>query len=198
MFRAVLTASSFSDVGVRAVVARFVRERGYRSCVIVTTAHPKKEHAPWVAPTVRVFEDLGVVVRYVDLERRELPEREDIIYVCGGNTPRLLKAARETNFKQALFSLAARGGLYIGSSAGSVLLSPTIEAATQISPADRNTVGLTDLTGLCLVPFHIVVHYTDAMKEQLAAFSRAHPDYPTLPLRNGEAILVEGATHHYL
>lgn len=163
---------------------------------MVTTAHPKKQEAPWVISTVSVFEDLGISVRFVDLEESQLPGTEDIVYVCGGNTPRLLKASREIDFKQSIHLLIKRGGLYIGSSAGSILLSPSIESALQIEPSDENKVGLKEFTGLNMIPFHVIVHYNDSMKRQYDAFVSSHTDL-VFTLRDGEYIIVKGNTYHH-
>jgi len=46
----------------------------------------------------------------------------DAIYVCGGNTKHLVERIEELNFKESIDSYLANGGIYIGVSAGTVLV----------------------------------------------------------------------------
>ena len=184
----VLTSSSFSNPEIEAYVLDRVKKKQYKTVAMVTSAHPKKEYAPWIEPTKHTYNAMGLEVRYVDFEKGEKIEEEDIVYVCGGNTPKLLYEAQKQDMKTQLHALAQREGLYIGSSAGSILLSPSICAALEISPADKNEVGLKDFTGLCVVPFHMIVHYDDSNKNEYSTFKKKHKE-EVFTLRNGEAIV---------
>ena len=68
-----------------------------------------------------------------------------VIYVCGGNTFKLLKFARQANFKFSIENLLKRNGVYVGVSAGSIIVGPSINIANEVEP-DPNTIGLDDLT----------------------------------------------------
>ncbi|TAL50326.1 hypothetical protein EPN81_03095 [Patescibacteria group bacterium] len=60
-----------------------------------------------------------------------------------------------------------KGVMYGGTSAGSIIASPTIEAAGWGGEgADRNTVGLSDLTSFGFVPFVTHVHYDPLTEKQ--------------------------------
>jgi dipeptidase E len=100
---------------------------------------------------------------------RELSDA-DIIWVNGGNTFHLLDVARKTGFMEIVDDLVRnKGVLYGGTSAGSILASPNIEAAGW-SDADENTAGLTDLSAFNFVPFVSHVHYDPSSdKEEILA-----------------------------
>lgn len=91
---------------------------------------------------------------------RELADA-DVVWVNGGNTFYLLDIARKTGFMEIVDDLVKnKGVLYGGTSAGSILASPTIEAAGWGGEgADKNMVELTDLTSFGFVPFTTHVHY---------------------------------------
>ena len=67
----------------------------------------------------------------------------DVIYVCGGNTFKLLHYARESDFKSTLQKFIEKGGLYIGISAGTNLVTPTIEFVSEMN-LDPNDLEMKD------------------------------------------------------
>lgn len=81
----------------------------------------------------------------------------DAMYVCGGNTFNLLAKIRKTNFDVALERFLASGKVYFGVSAGSIVVTPSIEIAL-VEPGDSNDVGITDFRGLNIVDFEISPH----------------------------------------
>ena len=79
----------------------------------------------------------------------------DVIYMIGGNTFYLLKELREKQLDEKIIQAINNGVIYVGSSAGSIILGKTIETAL---PYDENWVGLEDFTGLNLVDGIIIPH----------------------------------------
>ena len=80
----------------------------------------------------------------------------DVIYISGGNTFHLLNETRKYGFdKWIKKNLDSK--VFIGSSAGSILFTPTIAIAT-VEPADTNYAKLVDLSALNLVDFEISPH----------------------------------------
>ena len=78
----------------------------------------------------------------------------DVIYVSGGNTFHLLDQARKAGFDKWIIE-ALKHKVYVGSSAGSILATPTIAVA---GLADHNLPRLKDLEGLGLVNFEFIPH----------------------------------------
>ena len=185
-----LTSSGFSNSTLLDLVQSLVDKNGYKTACVITTAHPKKEKSVWATHTYSQLADLGVTVTFVDFEKGENGSGADILYVCGGNTCTLAHYAREAGFIDVVNDCMQRGGMYIGSSAGSVLLSPTIASAAEIHP-DKNATGLQDLLGLDVIDFHIIPHYRDTDAQIVANFKKRHIE-PTEILRDGEAIHIHG------
>lgn len=119
---------------------------------------------------------------------RQILADKDVIFVQGGNTFYILKVVKETGFDKVVKDLIEEGKIYIGVSAGSYLVCPTIETAAW-KHADQNTVGLTDWRGLNLVPFLLLVHYDPKYKEILKKEIK-NCQYPVRILTDQQAILI--------
>ena len=168
-----LTSSSFSHKKIQDFFISIVKEHNYKTATIITTANPKKEKALLAEKTKEQIISFGCEeVSFLDIEgKTNLDIKTDIIYVCGGNTFALLKYAKESEFKEQIEKLFSRGGLYMGSSAGSLILSPDIESAAEINP-DKNKVGLSDIKALNFIDFAFVPHYRVSMDKKINLFKQ--------------------------
>lgn len=137
------------------------------------------------------FEELDIEGKNEN-ELRELLKDKDAIYVEGGNTFYLLKAVMESGFDKVIKELIGQGVAYIGSSAGSYIMCPTIEMSTWKKPGEeKDRFGVNDFTGLNFVPFLVKAHYNPEQKELLVEYI-SKTKYPVKILEDGQAILVEG------
>ena len=98
----------------------------------------------------------------------------DAIYVCGGDTLHLLNRVRETGFDTILESCVDDGILYVGVSAGSILVGPRV----------RHTCGLN------LIDVVIFPHYCDEAQERVRAIEASN--YKVIPLTDMQAVLIKG------
>lgn len=121
----------------------------------------------------------------------------DVIWVNGGNTFHLLDVARKTGFMEVVSDLVRNKGImYGGTSAGSILASPTIESAGW-GGADENVAGPTNLSVFSFVLFDTHVHYEPANeKEELLSHKTdkaiyAIPDSSAVEV-DGEQISIHG------
>ena len=101
----------------------------------------------------------------------------DAVYVCGGDTRHLLKRVKRTGFGKAL---AAYDGLYVGVSAGSLIMAPHID------PYRHN--GRTKAMGR--VSCHIRVHCQKGAPEGKIDTKGC----PVIPLTDRQALIVEDDT----
>ncbi len=118
------------------------------------------------------FTGLGFAqVDILDLETAQEQELEQygVLFVCGGNTFEILSFARHANLKLAIEKLFARNGVYVGVSAGSIIVGPHIHIANEVE-ADPNNIHLQDLTGLHVVDQIICPHYQKEHETQVLAF----------------------------
>lgn len=161
----------------------------------IITASKVEDDISYLAKERREMASLGIQIDEIDIEGkkeaelRKLMGDKDVVYVQGGNSFYLLKHARESGFDKVVKDLVNKGIIYIGVSAGSYIACPTIEMANW-KHQDRNIVGLTDLTGLNLVPFLLFVHYKPEYKEILESEIPA-AKYPVRILTDQQAILVK-------
>ncbi len=195
-FHGLLVSSGFSSAAIQKRVSGIVSDRGYTKACIVTTARPEKERASWNIVTKEQLESMGLEVSFIDFDAGEsLGDDTDLVYVCGGNTFHLLHSIQKAaaDIRGQIERMCGRGGLYIGSSAGAVIVSPDIASAGEVHP-DKNYDSITDVRGLNFVPFHIIPHYTPSMDSEIQTFAKRHglSKDEVLPLRNGEALYIDG------
>jgi len=114
----------------------------------------------------------------------------DVVFVMGGNTFEYLKRLRKTGLDKAIKNFVKRGGVYVGLSAGSYVICPTIEAASW-KHADVNTTGLKNLKGLNLVPFLLTAHFKQELRP-LIKKAAEKTKYEVIALTDRQAILVKG------
>lgn len=125
--------------------------------------------------------------------KRELSQA-DVIWVNGGNTFHLLEVARKTGFLDVVRDLVVEHGVcYGGTSAGSILASPTIVAATWGGDAaDPNMSNLQDFSALHLVPFLTHVHYDPGLERDELDVRRNEEGVPIYAIQDGGAVEVNG------
>ncbi len=92
----------------------------------------------------------------------------DMIYVIGGNVFYLLKKIRETKFDIKIKEAIENGIVYVGSSAGSIIMGTTTETAL---PFDDNDGYVSDFEGLKLFNGIIIPHYGKYVDEQRKKYS---------------------------
>ncbi len=115
----------------------------------------------------------------------------------GGNTFYLLKAIRESGFDEVIKDLVDKGVPYVGTSAGSYVACPTIERATWKHQDKYDRCGITDFTGMNLVPFLVTAHYVSEFEPKIRK-GISETKYPTKILMDGQAILVQDNNYQFL
>ncbi len=161
----------------------------------IPTAADPDENKWYVEAARKQLFDLKFLVEEVDLKDppekiREKLEKAEVIYINGGNTFYLLDWVRKSSLDKYLGRLIGSGKMYIGCSAGSILVGPNIEISGWNADGDKNMVHLQDLTGLNLVPFAVSPHFTEKDREVLEKKSK-EVSYPVLAITNSQAIMVE-------
>ena len=103
------------------------------------------------------FKTMGLALDFLPENKKALPlvKRADAFYIGGGNTFRLLFKLQKYDLIPRLRDKIFGGTPFLGSSAGAITASPTIQTTNTIA-----TLWPTDLKALNLVPFYINPHYT--------------------------------------
>ena len=94
------------------------------------------------------------------LTKNEIEEKLkniDIIFVCGGNVFYLLDQVIKTNFNEILIEKSKKNLIYIGSSAGSMILGKRIELVSTLD--DRSKAPNLKSDGLSFIDLAILPHW---------------------------------------
>lgn len=82
----------------------------------------------------------------------------DFIYVAGGNTFFLLQELKRTGADKVLVQEINKGKLYIGESAGAIVVAADIGYSAEMDNVEKAS-ALKDYSGLNLIDFYVVPHY---------------------------------------
>jgi dipeptidase E len=124
----------------------------------------------------------------------------DAIFLGGGNTFYFLNNLRKRKLLPKLRKYARQGGLLMGLSAGSILMTPNITTAAGPSmDSDDNEIGLKNWRALGLVPFEFSPHYyrSAAVDRELQNYSRKM-SRPIYACADGQGIVVRNGAIRFV
>jgi len=190
--------SSFKDVA--GIFEEFANEdlKGKR-VTFIPTASLTESVKFYVGAGRKALEKLGLSVDELEVSKvaaedisRKLNDN-DYIYVTGGNTFFLLQELKKTGADKILVEQINSGKLYIGESAGAMIVSPNIEYVKDMDSI-KKAPELETLSALSVVDFYPLPHYTNfpfkkAVEKIIAKYDSALKLYP---ISNSQAILLSG------
>ena len=106
-----------------------------KRAVFIPTAGDPYENKDFVEADKIALQKYGLEVTDLDLKNKTKEEIDeslalaDILLVAGGDTFYLMEKLKKSGADRAIKKFISRGGIYIGSSAGSIICCPTIEGA---------------------------------------------------------------------
>jgi peptidase E len=157
--------------------------------LFIPTASRTEEELKYVEKSKKELVDLGINnIKTLNLDHKVNEKKiknTEVIYVCGGNTFYLLKKIYESGFDKLLQRF---NGLYVGVSAGSIVVGPNIEVS---APWDENDVNLIDTTGLNLVNFSVIPHYQRKDKAIVQELKN-RVNYEIIELTDSQAVIIDG------
>ena len=189
--------SSFADVA--DLLPELVgKERG--TVTFIPTAALHEEYNLYVEEGRAALERLGYTVEELEITQataeviEQTLERNDCIYVSGGNLFFLMQELRRKGADRAIVRRVEAGALYIGESAGSMIAAPNIAYAQVMDAvATPYTPNFRDFDALGLVDFYTVPHYgCEPFEESAEETVRTYSHLPLRPITNTQAICVEG------
>ncbi len=159
----------------------------------VPTAAITSEESSYVLESKMELVDLGIKdIINIDLETT--PEKDilscDVMYVCGGNTFHLLNEVRRYRFDEVIKKFVNLDKLYLGVSAGSILVTPSTEIARE-EPADINSDNVTDFKGLGLVDFEVSPHSPEIVSFDTVDKYVSTRSTPLIRISNKTAIRID-------
>ncbi|MGE6628823.1 Type 1 glutamine amidotransferase-like domain-containing protein [Bacillus sp. NPDC077027] len=190
--------SSFSDS--KYALQEFAGEnlKGKR-VTFIPTASVVEEVTHYVEAAKAVFHQLGMHIDILDIAKEpkersiQTIKKNDLIYVSGGNTFYLLQELRKNKMDQVLSEEIQRGKLYIGESAGTIIMSPNIKYISLMddegkAPELASYQGLNEINSYP-VP-HVKNEYLGNDAQQIV--NQYASELRLLPLTDQQVILVEG------
>lgn len=195
MMKNLFLTSSFKDVV--PLFTEFESNLQGKTVTFIPTASKVEEVVFYVEAGKKALEDLGLIVEELDVATETLEEitavlkKNDFIYVTGGNTFFLLQELKQSGADKLILEEIAKGKLYIGESAGAVIMSPNISYIQSMDSAKKAT-NLTNYDALNLVDFSILPHYNNVpFKEVTQKIVADYAGKSTMrPISNQEAIFV--------
>lgn len=189
-------SSSFADVA--NLFEKFVDEElSGKKVTFIPTASLTEEVTFYVGAGKEALERMGLIVDELEVSTSTIDEIEnklknnDFIYISGGNTFFLLQELLRTGADKLIIEQVNQGKIYIGESAGSIILSQNIEYIKDMDDCEAApTLGT--CTSLGLVDFCTVPHYKNfPFEESVERIITEYEDKLNLcPISNNQAIIV--------
>lgn len=163
--------------------------------LIIHTAKLRRDFG-YIKEIKRTLIKLGIKKEYIielDINKKINTKKYrnfDIFYSCGGNTFYILDRVKKTGFDKVIKNFIRKNRLYIGVSAGSIIVHKTIEIAGWGKEGDKNEINLKNLRGLNIIDIAIFPHYKKRLAVEVKEF-RKRGDYPIITIRDKEAIIIK-------
>ena len=154
-----LLVSMFQNVS--HLLQRVMPDYKGKSVAYIPTASLAEEPGGWAALEKQNLEQMGLVVDEVEVStapyaaiQRAL-QKNDLIYIAGGNTFFLLQALKQSGADRLIREEVHKGKPYIGESAGAIAAAPDIAYSSAMDDPGKAP-GLQDYTGLHLTEWYPV------------------------------------------
>ena len=144
--------------------------------------------------------DLGFDVIDIDLKNKTMKELSgelkpcDIVFVAGGNSFYLLEKVKESGFDKIIRKLVKQKNIfYIGSSAGAVIVGPSIEPIKKLDDPSKAS-NLRSYEGLYLVDFVVLPHYGKEKYKEIyqKIIKKYGKKFNLIKITDMQAVIVEG------
>lgn len=152
----------------------------------------------YVKKAKKWFVENGFIVTEIDVQNisqedlNDILENCNIIYVSGGNSFYLLQEFKKKGLDNLIIQYIKLGKIYIGESAGSIILSPNIE---YIMKMDDVSVAetLENYESLSAIDFYVVPHFNNMPFKSVV--KKIINDYDNklnlIPISNNQAIFIK-------
>lgn len=148
----------------------------------------------------KALEKLGLIVDVLEISKatnKEITKKlqdNDYIYITGGNTFFLLQELKRTGTDKILIEQINSGKIYIGESAGSMIMSPNIEYVKDMDNC-KKAPELKTNTALSIVKCYPLPHHTNFpfKKAVEKVITKYESTLKLIPISNSQVILVNGS-----
>ena len=132
-----LYLASYTMVSMAKIIKHEGRDFTGKKAIFIPTAGDPYDNKDFVEADRIALEKYGLDVVEMDIKNKNEEEIRkaivgaDIVLVAGGDTFYLMEKLKESGADKIIKEFVARGGIYIGSSAGSIICCTTIEGAKE-------------------------------------------------------------------
>ncbi|WP_010252853.1 Type 1 glutamine amidotransferase-like domain-containing protein [Myroides injenensis] len=191
-------ASSFCDVAYLFSDFAKVDLEG-KVVTFIATASKVEEYTAHVDNDRKAFRDLGIEIEELDVSTADIETIKKVIafnhfiFISGGNAFYLLQELRKSGADNVIIEQVLNGKIYIGTSAGSVIMAPDITYLKMMDDVSKAP-DLSVYIGFDLINFYPLVHYDSEPFVEVAdeIFNTYAGELDLIPITNGQAILVKG------
>lgn len=193
MYKLLLTSAGFENPKVGNEFLKLINNNpSIVKVLFIPTASRTEDELYYVEESRKELLDVGIKEENIIIYNLDYTISNDVldeisvVYVCGGNTFYLLNKIREVKFDSVLNKLMQNGVLYVGASAGSLVVGPNINIPDY---SDTNDICISDFNGLNITDIVVVPHYLEKQKERIDEAKKI-TKYPIVPLTDSQALLI--------
>jgi len=166
--------------------------------VFIPTAADPYDDKSFVEKDREALVNLGYNVEDYDIKDKDetqLLEKlgtADVVFIAGGNSFYLLEKVQESGFNKVIKELVDKGTVYVGSSAGAIIVGPNIEPIKSLDDPTKAP-NLKSLAGLNFVDFIPLPHfdnekYGPKCKKVIEKYGNK---FKLVPIGDQQAVIVE-------
>lgn len=132
-----LYLASYAMVTMAKIIKHEGRDFVRKKAIFIPTAGDPYDNKDFIKADKNALEKYGLDVVKIDVKNKDEEEIRkaidgaDVVLVAGGDTFYLMEKLKESGADKVIKEFIEKGGVYIGSSAGSIVCCPTIEGAEE-------------------------------------------------------------------
>ena len=201
-----LYLASYAMVSMAKIIKHEGRDFVGKKAIFIPTAGDPYNNKDFVEADRIALEKYGLDIVEMDIKNineekiREIIDGADIVLIAGGDTFYLMAKLKESGADKVIKDFIGKNGIYIGSSAGSIICCPTIEGAEEFDNPNLAK-GLNNFDGMGVFYDVIIPH---AQKEKYFERIRRATErleskgYKVHPLTDDDVLFFDGDSYIFL
>ena len=195
-----LYLASYAMVSMAKIIKHEGDDFAGKKAIFIPNAGDPYDNKDFVEADRIALEKYGLDIVEMDIKNKNVEEIRKaivgakIVLVAGGDTFYLMEKLKESGADKIIKEFVARGGIYIGSSAGSIICCPTIEGAEDFDDP-KLAPKLDNFNGLGIFKDVVIPHthkekYFERVKKTTARLESK--GYKVYPLTDDDVLFFDG------
>ena len=184
--------------GAKSITKKYLSKMVSNKIIFIPTAGNVEPYTGYIDEGVEMLKSLGYELEIIDISKydedylKNKLSKTECICISGGNTFYLLQELKKKNLIGLLYERIKEGLLYIGESAGAIIMSENIEY-NQIMDDKSIASELDDYMGVNVFNHYVLPHIGEYPFEETAqkTLDTYQDKIPLVPINNNEAVLVD-------